>query len=60
VKKFPGSLSGLAARVLVFRYVTKLPPGMAKVVFEGSGDLPRCLRKCWHGDRRVAAPGPSE
>src|SRR5271169_3845242 len=25
-------------------------------VFEGSRDLPRCLRKCWHGDRRVAAP----
>jgi hypothetical protein len=26
-------------------------------VFEESGDLPRCLRKCLHGDRRVAAPG---
>jgi dienelactone hydrolase len=21
------------------------------------GNLPRCLRKCLHGDRRVAAPG---
>jgi len=47
--------------------ITKLPPAepatiaaWLRWVFEGSGDLLRCLRKCWHGDRRVAAPGPSE
>ena len=39
------------AASLVFRYVTKLPPAepatiaaWLRWVFEGSGDLPRCLR----------------
>src|SRR5271169_515154 len=64
-----GRGAGLIATAasLVFRYVTKLPPAEPATIaawlrwgFEGSGDLPRCLRKCLHRDRRVAAPGPSE
>jgi len=26
-------------------------------VFQGSGDLPRCLRSCWLGNRRAAGAG---
>ena len=62
--RYQGACNPLIATAasLVFHYVTKLPPAepatiaaWLRWVFEGSGDLPRCLRKCLHGDRRVAA-----
>jgi hypothetical protein len=57
-----------------FRFVTKIPPAKPapsrnelRWVFEGSGDLLRCLRRCGIGNRQVpgagrfrSAPGPSQ
>ena len=48
----------------VFRYITEIPPAKPATiapwlgwVFEGSGDLPRCLRRWWLGNHRVAGAG---